>query len=138
MSPRQAADRLFDRAMREAEAGNDEQAAFFANMGLQAYARVVGPDLDSDARLHMGLLALAMADYERARREADAMLTEDSRDLFGLLLLIRIAEEQGDQEERTRQVEALREAVESGTDPDAPQFEAHANLIRQAIGTTGG
>ena len=61
MSPREAADRLFDRAMRESETGNKERASFFANMALQAYGRVPQADLDLDALFHVGLLHLEIA-----------------------------------------------------------------------------
>lgn len=138
MTPREAADRLFDRAMREKEAGNEAAATQFATMGLAAYERVTGPALDSDARFHMGLLALSIGDFRRARGEAESLLAGDPQDLFGLLLLVRVAEEEALPEERERRLAALRAAVEAGVSPGSPRFELHANLIEEALAGAGG
>jgi len=95
MTPRQAADRLFDRTMRESESGG-ERAAFFAEMGIQAYDAVPSDEIDPDARFHRGLLYLVMEDATAAGREADLMLGADPEHLLGLTLAARAADRQGD------------------------------------------
>lgn len=92
MSPRQAADRLFDRAMRERETGREDQARFFADMARKAYTRVPRSEFDADARFHVGLLALVEGDTTEARAQAESILSDRPGHLLGLLLAGRAAE----------------------------------------------
>src|SRR6185503_20286088 len=57
MSPEERANRLFNRIMTMAQAGNDDSVRFFLPMALGAYSQL--PALDVDARYHIGLLQLA-------------------------------------------------------------------------------
>ena len=54
MTPRQAADRLFNRVMSSVAAGDSAQARTFLPMAIGAYARVQG--LDLDGRYHLAVL----------------------------------------------------------------------------------
>ena len=82
MTPREQADRLYDRVMRLASAGDSAQARAFLPMALAAYAMV--PDIDGDARYHLGLLHLLGGDPASARAQADTLLTASPDHLFGL------------------------------------------------------
>ena len=62
LTPREAADRLFDRVMISREAGKLDTAAFFAPMAIRAYGMLDA--LDLDARFHIGLL-----EVENGKRE---------------------------------------------------------------------
>lgn len=131
MSPREAADRLFDRAMREREGGDLERAAFFARMGLQAYARLPPAEMDDDARFHVGLLHLVGGDLDAARRTARELLDSEPRHLFGLLLGVWVAEAAGAPDSAAAYRERLRGAIEGGTSPEEPPYAAHAALIER-------
>jgi len=93
MSPREAADRLFDRIARASEAGDTGQVAFFAPMAIQAYQQV--SPLDPDARLHIGMIELAMgnaAGATAAAAQADSIVRLSRTHLFGPLLKVRVAQ----------------------------------------------
>jgi hypothetical protein len=89
LTPRQRADRLFDRIMALHERGRTDSVQFFAQMAIPAY-QMVQP-LDLDARYDMGRIAevAGMADFARA--QADTILRAESNHLLGLVLAIRAA-----------------------------------------------
>ncbi|MDX1488147.1 MAG: hypothetical protein R3268_08110, partial [Acidiferrobacterales bacterium] len=69
MTPRQAADRLFNRIMAAAERGDTAEALQFVPMALQAYDRL--GTLDNDARYHVALIHMTAGDIESARVHLD-------------------------------------------------------------------
>ena len=71
MSPRQAADRLFNRVMAASENGDTAEALQFAPMALQAYDNL--GTLDNDARYHVALLHLTAGDIKSARVQIDLL-----------------------------------------------------------------
>src|SRR5881392_767393 len=80
MSPQERATRLFNRVMMLAEAGKQDSVQFFLPMALGAYAQV--PDLDADARYHVGLLQLAGGDANGALAQADTIRQSIPTHLF--------------------------------------------------------
>ncbi|HEX8394278.1 MAG TPA: zinc ribbon domain-containing protein [Longimicrobium sp.] len=82
MTPRQAADRLFDRVMQAEATGDMATAKQFAPMAIQAYGMVESPD--ADARYHVVQLYRVQGDAEQARAQADAILAQSPTHLFGL------------------------------------------------------
>ncbi len=136
MSPREAADRLFERSMREEESGNQEQASMFANMALQAYGQVAPDQIDQDALFHVGLLHLSIGDANTARTIADGILEDDENDLLALLLGRRAAGGGGDQAAADGYATRLRTAVKAGLLDQAgrPEYEAHRALIEKEAG----
>ena len=92
MSPRDAADRLFDRIMRLEDEGKRDSVAFFAPMAITAYA-AIGP-LDADGRFHLGAVAIATGDPSLtgvARAQADSILAQRPTHLLGLILAAQSA-----------------------------------------------
>ena len=131
MPPREAADRLYNRAMQMQETGA-ERAPFFARMGVRAYRRLPPEQVDADVRFHVGLLQLVRGEIESARAEADTILTRSPAHLLGLLLAARAAAAAGEAEEEARWRDSLRSSVER-TDLDArPEYRAHQNLLETA------
>lgn len=137
MSGREAADRLFDRAMRTEAAGDTARAQFFAQMGMQAYGGVPPAELDADARFHMGMLALLAGDRGAANRAADAILSDTPGHLLGLILRGRIAEAAGDEAALTRARDDFRAAYESERDADRTGYAEHAQLIDEEAQEAG-
>jgi hypothetical protein len=138
MSPREAADRLFDRSMREQEAGNEGQASQFANMALQAYGQVPPDQIDLDALFHVGLLHLLIGDSNTATSIAESILADDESHLLALILARRAAVAAGDMAAADGYSERLRTAVEAGLIDEAgrPEYQAHRGLIEREAGVT--
>ena len=136
MSPREAADRLFDRSMREQEAGNEGQASQFANMALQAYGQVPPDQIDLDGLFHVGLLHLLMGDSNTATSIAESILADDESHLLALLLGRRAAVAVGDMAAADAYRERLRTAVDAGLIEEAgrPEYQAHRGLIEREAG----
>lgn len=137
MSPREAADRLFDRAMAEHQGGDMEATAFFIDMGLQAYDAVPLEETDSDLHFHIGYLRLLAGDAEAAQQRADAILTDDDEHLLGLILQSQIAQFSG----ATGDAEELRDRVrnlvaDAGGIPDVREYQAHRPLIESVLRDT--
>jgi hypothetical protein len=82
MTPREAADRLFNRVMTAASTGDSAQARQFVPMAIMAYQRV--ETLDTDGRYHLAALQLVAHDYAAARAQADSILATSPTHLFGL------------------------------------------------------
>ncbi|HSG46835.1 MAG TPA: hypothetical protein VLA43_03355, partial [Longimicrobiales bacterium] len=81
MSPREAADRLFDRVMRTVAAGDTAGALAFQPMAVQAYQGA--EPLDLDGMFHQALLE-ALADPAAALVTARRMLAEEPDHLLAL------------------------------------------------------
>jgi hypothetical protein len=82
MTPRERADRLYNRVMTSASAGDTAQARAFLPMALAAYDQV--PALDPDGHYHAAVLLLLGDDPAAARARADSILREAPTHLFGL------------------------------------------------------
>lgn len=89
MTPREAADRLFDRVMAAAERGDTAEVINFLPMSIQAY-ELVEP-LDVDGWFHLGMLRLEGVLSEEALAAGEAILAEDPDHLFGLSIAGRAA-----------------------------------------------
>ena len=133
MPPREAADRLFNRAMALREEGDPGgRAGFFAQMGVRAYQRVPPDQVDPDLRFHLGLLQIVQGDPAAAAAQADTILAGDADHLLGLLLAARAAGAAGDEAAADRWRDSLA-VVAPGADLEArPEYRAHRNLIEEA------
>ncbi len=129
MSPRQAADRLFDRVMREDEAGNEAQAQQFATMAIQAYGMVPPGQIDLDARFHLGLLNLVLDDPDASDREADLMLAVDSQHLLAFALKARAAGLRGDTAAQQAAYTMFLDALPAGLASGNPEYGMHDNML---------
>lgn len=103
MSPKDAADRLFNRVMTASEAGLQDSAQFFAPMALQAYGMLETRDVDS--RFHMGLIELVAGNPDGADAQADSIAAEVPTHLFAAMLRADAARARGDSA-AARQAEA--------------------------------
>lgn len=94
ISPKDAADRLFNRVMQANESGRRDTAVFFAPMALQAYGMLDTRDLD--ARFHMGLVELVADNPAGAEAQADTIAQEAPTHLFAAMLRADAARARGD------------------------------------------
>lgn len=93
MSPRAAADQLYNRALAAYESGDSATARQFIPMALAAYSGL--EQLDLDARYHVALLSLASDDPAAAAAQADTMLLEDPNHLLGLIIAAQAHDRSG-------------------------------------------
>jgi len=129
MTPREAADRLYNRIMTANEAGDTAQVNFFAPMALQAYANL-GGELDADARLHLGLVQLAIGATVPAAAEGDTILQKTPNHLFGWLLKARAAEAQGNAAQAKRAYQAFMRNYDAEMARKRPEYTEHAQMLQ--------
>ena len=94
-TPREQADRLFNRIMTEQAGGDTTQAKFFLPMALQAYD--MAGELDADGLYHLSLLHALGGDYASARTTAEKILATSPNHLLALSAAGNAARDQGDQ-----------------------------------------
>jgi hypothetical protein len=127
MTPREAADRLFNRVMAANENGNVDEARQFAPMALQAYGLV--DQLDADARYHIALIHLVVDDVLSARGEIEVLLDEAPDHLLGLIVLSDIAGRTGDAAAAASVRERFINSYESQISSGRQEYEAHRVTI---------
>lgn len=93
MSPREIADRLFDRVMSLDAEGKADSARFFATMALQNYENMAASmgELDLDLRYDMGRVAEVAGRRDVVRAQSDTILQRSPTHLLGLVLGARAA-----------------------------------------------
>jgi hypothetical protein len=131
MSPRDRADRLFNRIMLYNEQGKDDSVQFFAPMALAAY-QMAAP-LDADQHYHLGRIGQVAGAAELARSEADSILRTHPDHLLGLILAANAARLGGD-EQSARSFERRLLAAEPGERRKGlPEYTQHQNDIAAAL-----
>lgn len=142
MTPRDIADRLFDRVMRLSGEGKVDSAQFFATMALQNYARMpqAGVTMDADLRYDMGRIAEVAGRGDVAAAQADTILRANPTHLLGLVLAIKGAALQGDRARLTDAQRRLVAAAPSERAKNVEEYQRHGNDIDAALklaGTSG-
>ena len=94
MTPRERFDRLFNRIMTAAEAGDTAEVARFLPMATMAYAQL--DSVNIDARYHMAMLSLQGGDSRAALAQADSIAATAPRHLFPFLIRDAEAARRGD------------------------------------------
>jgi len=127
MSPREAADRLFNRVIMASEQGNTDEALQFAPMAIQAYERV--SRLDADAHYHMGLIYEVAGEFDNVRNQVAIIRQYTPDHLLGLILEHGVAEKSGDPFAAARAAAAFAAAYDAEIRADRPEYEAHRKTI---------
>jgi mono/diheme cytochrome c family protein len=136
MSPRQAADQLFNRIMMAQEQGNMPEVMQFAPKALQAYDLVV--NLDADAHYHIGLIHAAVGDFDKVRKQVEILRQFSPNHLLGLILEHNAAVETGDENTAAKASDAFAAAYESEIMTAKPEYAAHGNMIEKFRASTAG
>ena len=136
MSPRERADRLYDRVMRQAAEGKTDSATFFAGMAAQAY-ELLGP-LDDDLKYDYGRMAEMSGNLPLAQQQVDAILASNPNHLLGLVLGARIAQLRNDPAARTRYYTRLLAAERSELGKNLEEYTRHRGDIDAAIAEAKG
>ena len=127
MSPREQANRLFDRVMNAQERGDQQEVDFFAPMAIQAHA-LLGA-LDNDARYHLGLLHTVAGSPQPALLQADSLELAVPAHLFAAMLRATVALAAGDDAELTNARQAFLEAYDREMASAKPEYTEHATSI---------
>ena len=129
MTPREAADRLWDRVVRAAEAGDSVEARTFVPMGIAAYQRVGA--LDDDGLYHLSVLERIGGDFEGAITTAQQILNTNPNHLLGLHAAGEAALEAGDQDRALGFFQRLVDGFEEEQARALPEYgpDAHGPLL---------
>lgn len=127
MTPREAADRLFNRVMGSISSGDSAQATQFLPMAIAAYGRV--PELDADGRYHLAVLHLAAGDEAAASAEADTIRAADPDHLFGLYVAARAARDSGDKAAAREAYRAFLDRYDAQMARSLPEYRDHAQAM---------
>ncbi len=94
MSPRERFDRLYDRVVKAAEAGDSQTVAQFAPMALGAYELL--DTVNADARYHSAMIRLTVGDFPGALALADTIQAGAPGHLFADVVRGETADRQND------------------------------------------
>lgn len=130
MSPRERADRLYDRVMRLVEEGKSDSAAFFSTMAVGAYESLA--PLDNDLRYDYGRMADVAGELDLAKAQADSILLSNPDHLLGLALAARVAERRGDAREQRRILDRLVSAQSKEMAKNLDEYVRHRADIEAA------
>ncbi len=129
MTPRQAADRLFNRIMTAAEGGNTQEVMRFAPMALQAYGAL--GTLDNDARYHVALIHMSSGNIEGTRAQLESLHQSVPNHLLGIMLEYDIAERSGNQDAAAQAYKKFLAAYEAEITAARPEYLDHASGIER-------
>lgn len=127
MTPRQAADQLYDRIMRTSSAGDSAGAAFFLPMAVQAYDRA--RPLDADGLFHLSLLQRMAGDPEAGLATAREGLAVQPNHLLILATAAGAAAEMGDTATAQEYYDQLLASWDDEMGKGLPEYEAHAGMM---------
>jgi hypothetical protein len=127
MSPKDAADRLFNRVMQANEAGVRDTAALFATMALQAYSML--DTLDDDARFHVGLIELVAGNPAGALAQADTIARTTPSHLFAAMLRADAARATGDSAGAARAEQTYLQNFDAEMAAARPGYEHHGTWL---------
>jgi tetratricopeptide (TPR) repeat protein len=127
MTPREAADRLFNRVMTAASQGDTTQAQTFLPMAIAAYARV--DSIDADGRFHLAQLQRLNGDPAAELAQADSILEVDPNHLFGLYSAAEAYEAIGRTDEARARYRAFLDHLDAERARGLPEYADHEMLF---------
>lgn len=126
-TPREQADRLFNRVMTARESGDTAQASFFLPMAITAYEQM--GELEADGLYHLGVLRLAAGKYSAAREAAEHILAGSADHLLGLALATDAAERAGERARAREYARRFLAAYERERGKRLPEYQDHAAML---------
>ncbi len=127
MTPREAADRLFNRVMTAMGEGNTAEVESFLPMALDAYAMV--PDLDADGHFHVSLLQQAQGNYPGAMETAEIVLDTQPNHLLARYAAGEAARNMGDTDRAREHFSHLLEVFDEEAARDLPEYQEHGSFL---------
>lgn len=126
MSPREAADRLFDRVMRTVSAGDTAGALAFQPMAVQAYQGA--EPLDLDGLFHQALLE-GLADPAAALATAQRMLAQEPDHILGLGQAAQASLDMGDTAQAEEYFSHLVRVYDAQFARNLVEYDGHRNIM---------
>ena len=127
MTPRQAADRLFNRVMTAASAGDDTEVRNFLPMAIRAHEIV--EDLDADGKFHLVTLRLQGSLNDDALASAEEILAEQPDHLLGLAGAADASLAVGDSASARAFYQRFLDAYNSEMAKDLSEYGDHGALL---------
>jgi hypothetical protein len=128
-TPREQADRLFNRIMQERSSGNEDQARFFVPMATQAY--LASEPLDADGLYHLSLIQSVGSDFPAARATAERILQQQPAHLLGLAALAEAAIGQGDTAAARAAWQKFLDNLATERNKPLPEYNDHSRIFEQ-------
>jgi hypothetical protein len=135
LSPRERADRLYDRMMRLASENKNDSVQFFAPMALSVYSSL-GP-LDLDLRYDLGRVAENSGNLSVAEAQADSILAKSPTHLLALILAGRVAALHGNNAKRDEFSRRLIQAEPAEMKKGLEEYTRHKSDIDVALSEAG-
>lgn len=129
MTPREAANRLFNRVMIANESGNTAEALKFAPMALQAYDGLGG--LDNDARYHVALIDMTTGDIDGARVQIKMLQRSVPNHLLAFMLEHQIAERNGNKDAAAKAYKGFLAAYDAEIAKQREEYQEHMGSIKR-------
>jgi len=133
MTPREAADRLFERVMRAASADNSEEVVQFLPMAIPAYE--LAEPLDTDGKFHVVLLRLTGQLNAEALEGAEEILSDQPNHLLGLAMAGDASLALGDSTSARGYYQRWLDAYETETAKDLLEYRDHAPMFPEMQAT---
>jgi tetratricopeptide (TPR) repeat protein len=127
MSPREAADRLFDRVMRAVSASDSGEAQAFMPMALSAYEQA--QPLDHDGLFHLSLLNRVAGNLDEAMANAQQVLAEEPNHVLALAAAAEAAADMGDRETASAYYRQILDVIDAEVARQLPEYVAHQNIM---------
>jgi Double zinc ribbon len=127
MSPKERFDRLYNRVMRAAEAGDQATVEQFSPMARMAYAQL--DSVDADARYHMAMLYLHTGGVPEAKAVVDTLLQKSPGHLFGYMLQGSIARFSQDDKGVDRARKSFLEHYDAEIKKGLPEYSEHQRAV---------
>ena len=131
MTPREAADRLFNRVMQTLSSGDSTNALFFQPMAVEAYERA--EPLDLDGILHEALLQL-MTDPAAALATSQRVLESEPDHVLGLGTAARAAIAMGDTAKAKEFYQHLLRVYDKEYARNLVEYDGHRQLMAEMQG----
>jgi hypothetical protein len=128
MSPRERFDRLFNRVMQAAQAGDEATVSRFTPMALMAYAQL--DTVDADARYHAALLQVHTGDVTASRALGDSILSQTPGHLFGYMIQGTVARFQKDPKALSRAYAAFLKRYDGEIKLGRPEYSEHQTSLQ--------
>jgi hypothetical protein len=126
-TPRELADRLFNRIMDAREKGDMATARQFAPMGIQAYEGA--QPLDDDGLYHLAVIHNVAGNYEEGRATAERILAGNPDHLLALAAAAEAMEGASDQAAALQYHQRFLDAYNAEIGRALPEYLDHARII---------
>ena len=133
MTPREQADRLFDRVMRAVSANNSAEVLNFLPMAIAAHELV--ETLDTDGKFHLVLLRLTGQFNAEALTGAEEILSEQPNHLLGLAMAGDASLALGDSASARGYYRRWLDAYETETAKGLLEYDDHAPMFQEMRAT---